>query len=248
LGEKITALATNFENFSKSIATSLEDAMLNSSSKKITPFLHSKHLPCLERTGFESLGYWFRGPWSDAKNRKVNVDTEDPVLVLFCEDAHGKIMAKGEIRAVRSSVKAYFEFLWTGGIAPSCWGDAPLDLRIDFVRRMEEEYGWLRYCHRHWKSEQLFMNYYPQWYKTKTTPRKSKRKERAVDGEHEHSNDTPSGSKRPRVEEPEPEPAPPSPPPPPQPVPTSVTTARRRVSLVLGIGFLFSKILQKNPL
>lgn len=184
--------------------------------------MYSKPLPQLETTGLEAVEYWERGPWFEARNRTAIVETDDPILVLFCEDKNGKILPKSEIKAARNAVKAYFEFLWTKKIAPSCWGDAPLNLRTDFVRKMEEEYEWLRYCNRHWKAEQLFMNYYPQWYKSKTKPRKRKEHpEDAIVVDDDNNNENPSGSKRPRVEEPEPTP------PPARPAPTAVTTTRR---------------------
>lgn len=226
-------MTTGFEKFSKDIIASLEDAKLNGSGNRDSVFSYSKHLPSLERTGFEAIPHWFRETWAKVRNGgKSTVDTDDPILVLFCEDKNGGVVPKSELKAVHNTTKAYFEFLWTKKRAPACWGDAPLDLRIDFVHKMEEEFEWLRYCDRHWKAEQLFMNYYPQWYRTKTGPRKPKRKVQEADGEEDEGN--PSSSKRPRVEEPQPTP------PPVRPVSTSVTAMRTKVHLPCCAVFTFA--------
>ena len=228
LSEQIVTLTSSFAEFSKSVSSALEDIKSHGSDTN-SIFTYSKLLPCLDRTGFESIPYWNRGPWSEVRNRKTTVDTEDPVLVLFCEDENGHVVSKDELKALHNTVRVYFEFLWTKKVAPPCWGDAPLDLRIDFVRKMEEEYKWLRYCDRHWKSEQLFMNYYPQWYKSKTNPRKTSKRKGRPDGD-----ENPSVSKHPRVEGPE------ATPPPAQPPSTNVTEMRRRVRLPRRTVFIFA--------
>jgi hypothetical protein len=235
-------LASSFAQFSKDASSALEDLKLNRSGSN-SIFTHSNPLDCLEYKGFEALPYWFRGPWFDAKHGKVAVETEEAVLVLFCEDKNGAIQPKSEIKAVRSFMKAYFEFLWDKRKAPTCWGNAPLHLRVDFVRKMEEEFGWLRYCHRHWKAEQLFMNYYPQWYKTKVKPRKST-KRKAHPGDDDDNDDVeedPNGSKRARVVEPKPTPLPV------RPVSTGVSTTRGRVRSPAHSTFLSVNSLQNNP-
>jgi hypothetical protein len=205
---------------------------MNSSTSPDSIFTFTTHLPSLERgPAFLALKHWFRETWSKLKSGETTAESEDPILVQFLEDKNGLILPKSEMQAVRNSVKAYFEFLWDKKRAPPCWGEAPRDLRIDFVRKMEEEFEWLRYCDRHWKAEQLFMNYYPQWYRSKTQPRKSLKRKERLDNDRD-SNENPGAPKHPRVAEPEPSPAPapPAPPAPPtQPASTSVSTTRRRV-------------------
>jgi hypothetical protein len=228
----VASLANGLSELTKVVTVALEGFHASGSRGTQSIFMYSKHLPCLERTGFELLQYWDKQPWKEIKNGSVIIDTKDPILLLFYEDKTGKVVPKNEIRAVQNTVRSYFQFLWDNNQAPACWGDAPQDLRIDFIHKLEEEYEWLCYCHRHWKSEQIFMNYYPQWYNAKKNPdRKRKRRndsEEIVDGE-----ENPNGSKHPRLEEVE------SMPPPIQPASTGVSGGRNRVSLIDCIVLMY---------
>lgn len=222
LSEQVTTLTAKFEEFSKTTMSALTEAKLGGGCQSI--FMHSKHLDRLERTGFEALQYWYRDPWMEVRNGKATVDTDDPILVLFYEDKYGELVSKSEMKAAKNTAHAYFTFLWDNNRAPTSWTNASLDLQIDFIRKLEEEYEWLRYCDRHWKSEQIFMNYYPQWYKTKNKQKGKKRKERAEDEGDEEASGNPSGSKHQRIDgqiE--------STPPPAQPTSTGVSVQRRRV-------------------
>lgn len=200
LSEKVIILSASFTALSKAVTMALGDANPSGSNPNGSVFIYSKHLPCLERAGYEALAYWDREPWLKIRNGKIVIDVEDSILVLFFEDENGHIVSKPEIRAVRDTARSYFQLLWDKKLAPACWGDAPLELRIDFVRRLEVEYKWLRYCNRHWKSEQIFMNYYPQWYKSRKK-KDYKRRERSENQGDENNDENPSGAKRPRVED-----------------------------------------------
>lgn len=244
LGKKVTVLTTAVTELSKVVIAALGDHKPSNPDGTKSVFIHSKHLPCLERIGYEALAYWDREPWLEIRNRRTAVDTEDPILVLFYEDENGSVVSKAEIRAVRNTARSYFQLLWDNNRAPTCWSDAPLDVRIDFVRRLEEEYKWLRYCNRHWKAEQVFMNYYPHWYRSKINigKRASKRKERAENQENEDDCGNPSGSKRPRAEDVKPIL------PLVQPVSARASGRRNKVSLLVRLVFTFADSLKNNPL
>ena len=117
LSEQVVTLTLSFAEFSKSVSSAFEDIKSHGSDTN-SIFTYSKLLPCLDRTGFESIPYWNRGPWSEVRNRKTTVDTEDPVLVLFCEDENGHVVSKDELKALHNTVRAYFEFLWTKKVPP----------------------------------------------------------------------------------------------------------------------------------
>ncbi|KAF9642952.1 hypothetical protein BDM02DRAFT_3132746 [Thelephora ganbajun] len=172
LGEQVVALTVEFKELSKTMASALEDIKSNGTGGTESIFKHSKPLPHLKPDGFKGLKYWYKAPWSEIWNGKAIVDTEDPILVLFFEDETRGLVPKSKIQSVRNAVKAYFEFLQEKNRAPKSWTCAALDLQIDFTQTLEEEYEFLRYCDRHWKSKQIFMNYYSQWHKGKI---KSKR-------------------------------------------------------------------------
>jgi hypothetical protein len=234
LTELVVSLAAGFKDLSKTVVSALESVPSGASGRSDPVYKYSKNLPGLNHADYGDLPYWHKAPWSEIRNGSKVIDKgDDPILVLFFEDETGTIVPKSEIQCVRNFTRAYFELLWTHNRAPPNWGGAPLDLQIDFVRNMEEEFDWLRYCHRHWKAEQIFMNYYPTWYggKTKKNKKASKRARPDDadnnDNEDGDDNDNPGGSKRPRLEETEtssPTPALAQPAP---------TTARKRVCLYI---------------
>lgn len=251
LTESVHSLANGFKELSGTIVSALE---------KITPgqsqaaggnsdpaFGLLKHFPALDPANFKDLKYWHRAPWSDIRNGKADVDPDHPTLTLFFEDATGNLVPKTECQAVRDHAKKYFGQLWEAGRAPDTWSDASPNLQIGFVRHMEGEFEFLRYCDRHWKSEQVFMNYYPNWYDNKKNPKIKKSRKRARPNDEDKqdnnndNNDNNGSSKRPRMEEVE------AIPPPVQPVSTTVTTTRKRVRSLWYLTFMLVKSLQ-NPL
>ena len=168
LSEQVLSVKNELTELSKTVLSALEEIKTLNCSGSKSFYKHSRHLPSLKPADYPGISYWHRQPWSDIRNRKNNASSEDSTLTLFFEDAAGKLVPKSEIQAVRNFVHAYFIILWDNERAPLSWTKAPLDLRINFVRSLEEEFEFLRYCDRHWKSEQIFMNYYPNWYSNKT--------------------------------------------------------------------------------
>ena len=252
LTEQVHFLVTGYKEFCKTMLSTLENRASGPLGVFDPVYIYSKKLPALNRADFGNIPFWPKAAWSEIRNGSKAADnSDDPVLTLFFEDADGNLVPKSEIQAVRNFTRAYFELLWTHKRAPSKWGEAPPDLQIDFIRRIEEEFEFLRYCERHWKAEQIFMNYYPNWYKNKTSPPRTKKKssKRArsddtgddlnEDGGDENEDDNPKGSKRPRVEETE------SNPPPTQP---GTTATSKRVCSVAYHPFAPANDTQSNPL
>jgi len=191
LSEQVLSVKNELTELSKTVLSALEEIKTLNCSGTGSFYKHSKHLPSLKPADHPDILYWYRQPWSDIRNRKNNVNSEDPTLTLFFEDAAGTLVPKSEIQAVRNFVTAYFIILWDNERAPLSWTKAPLDLRIDFVRSLEEEFEFLRYCDRHWKSEQIFMNYYPNWYSNKTEKKtkKSSKRKRTDNGSNQASDE-----------------------------------------------------------
>lgn len=239
LSTQVVALTAGFQELSKTVVSAIENIPSGQSGFSDPVYKYTKHLPALKPAESIALPFWYRAPWSEIRNGSKAIPKSDsPILTLFCEDPEtGNLLPKTEIQAARNLLRGYFELLWTHNRAPPRWGEAPLDLQIDFIRTMEEEFKFLRYCDRHWKAEQLFMNYYPTWYDNKTKPKekkKSSKRARTDDGDdnddteitndngnsgNDDNGNTANRSKRPRVEVD-------SNPPPPQPGPTTV---RKRV-------------------
>ena len=253
LTEQVHFLVTGYKEFCKTMLSTLENHASGPLGVSDLVYIYSKKLPALNRADFGNIPFWPKAAWSEIRNGSKAADnSEDPILTLFFEDADGNLVLKSEIQAVRNFTRAYFELLWTHKRAPSKWGEAPLDLQIDFIRRIEEEFEFLRYCERHWKAEQIFMNYYPNWYKNKTSPPRTKKKKSSKrarsddtgddlneDGGDENEDDNPKGSKCPCVEETE------SNPPPTQP---GTTATSKRVCSVTYRPFAPANDTQSNPL
>ena len=226
LTENVLSLTNGFKELSKTVVSALESvASGRSQTGSSDPALELlKHLPALDPADFEGILYWYRAPWANIRGGKVIIDTDSPILTLFLEDKTGRLVPNSDMKAVRDHAFVYFKQLWAAGRAPKSWTNAPPNLQIGFVRHMEEEFEFLRYCHRHWKAEQVFMNYYPNWHFNQLGPQNKKgtKRARANDKDNEGAgDDNNTGSKRPRIEETESTP--------PQPAPTTATTARKRV-------------------
>lgn len=228
LTENVLSLTAGFKELSKTVVSALEN--VTSGQPQVgnpDPALGiPKHLPALDPADFKDLPFWYRAPWSEIRNGKVDANTEDPILTLFLEDATGNPVPKREMQAVRYCAQGYFKQLWEAGRAPEKWSDASPNIQIGFIRYLEEEFKFLRYCDRHWKAKQIFMNYYPNWYKNRKNPKNKKTSKRARPSDENQGDgdddDDDGSSKRPRVEEIESTP-------PAQPASTAVTTTRKRV-------------------
>jgi hypothetical protein len=137
-------------------------------------------------------------------------------LSCYMEDEYGQAIPESQRKAARHTAKLF----WNGLLKRKTESGAPLklpssgqkvdlDIREEFVFLMEDTYPWLRYCENHWKTDKLWSNHYPNWYKTVTgevidvdmdddgaqEPPKRTLKRRVV---HSDANDP---QKRPRVEE-----------------------------------------------
>ena len=187
----VESLVLGFKEL-KNAVSNLENNASGLSGVSDPVYQYRKHLPNLNHGDFPGLPYWHKAAWGEICNGgKAVVKGDNPILTLFFKDATGDIAPKSEIQAARNLARSYFELLWTHKRAPPKWSDAPLDLQVDFIRTMEEDFGFLRFCDRHWKSEQIFMNYYPTWYSGKTGTKKktSKRARPADDDGNDGDND-----------------------------------------------------------
>ena len=79
------------------------------------------------------------------------------------EDEHGKPVPESE----RNSARLRAKLFWNGLKSPPASGQKiDLKVRDEFVLLMEKNHPWLRYCENHWKADRIWVNHYPNWYKT----------------------------------------------------------------------------------
>jgi hypothetical protein len=91
---------------------------------------------------------------------------------------------------------------------------------------MEDNHSFLRFCDNHWKSEQVFITYYPAWHDNNV-----KKPGEVIDVDAEtDSKDEAGPSKRPRSDHSESTP--------PSPAPTQVTTKRARVRVPVFVSYM----------
>jgi hypothetical protein len=67
-----------------------------------------------------------------------------------------------------AQIRHFARSIWRGfrarGQAPKTWGEAPRELRDDYIRKMEMRWEVLRYCENHWKADAVATAVYSPWY------------------------------------------------------------------------------------
>jgi hypothetical protein len=67
-----------------------------------------------------------------------------------------------------AQIRHFARSIWIGfrtrGQAPKTWGEAPRELRDDYIREMETHWDVLRYCENHWKADAIATAVYSPWY------------------------------------------------------------------------------------
>lgn len=235
LSEQVRSLATGVKELSQTVMSALEGATSGSPDGVGSTYKAVKPLEHLPRKGFPDVQYWDRASWTELRSGKAGTKPDDPVLTIFIEDAAGNPVSKSKMQAVRNHANAYFAYLWNNKRGPKDWSHTTWHVWINFVWKLEEEFEFLRYCDQHWKSEQIFMNYYPQYRSSRIKNDTGKRKGRGDSEGGDTNEENPNGSKCPRVGEPTP--------PPTQPLPRPT-----RVHSLLYFTFIHAYDLQSNPL
>ena len=99
-------------------------------------------------------------PSSSSKPPK---EKKESTLSCYMEDEHGKPIPESE----RTSARLRARLFWNGLRTPPVSGQK-VDLKVqdEFVLLMEKNHPWLHYCENHWKTDRIWANHYPSWYKT----------------------------------------------------------------------------------
>jgi hypothetical protein len=133
-----------------------------------------KPLPQLDRNEHLNISLWFPGDYNvkrKAGKKGVSHDLEEvggekaksSILSCYMEDENGEEIPKTTRDAVRDTAKAFFELLLENDRAPSTWGNAPIDVKNEYLHIMETSFPFLRLCQDHWKAIKVATNSYSQW-------------------------------------------------------------------------------------
>ena len=124
-----------------------------------------------KKVNFKLVAFWENEPWQAIKNKSGVKDTDSvsPVLSLFMEDEFGQPVSDDVKKEVRGDIAGYWTDVHNSDEDLGNWKEIGFKRREDFRKTMEGKYNWLRLCEGHWKTKQLWVNYFPSW-KTSNLP------------------------------------------------------------------------------
>ena len=89
-----------------------------------------------------------------------------PVLSCFLEDKDGDLISESQKKDLFAMVASYWQYLLGKNRAPKNFRRITLEIKLQWRALMESQFECLRFCDGHWKSDQIWINYYPNWRKT----------------------------------------------------------------------------------
>ena len=120
---------------------------------------------------------------TDTKLKTSKKKKKDPTLPCFLEDKDGKLTSAATRSAISAMMRSFWEHLQEQGKAPKTSRKVTIDTKLQFQMLMESNFECLRYCDSHWKTDQLWIAYYPSWLKgicRKLAEQKRKEEEEAA--------------------------------------------------------------------
>lgn len=154
--------------------------------------------PC--REDFYLIRHWTPETWNALQHPKqgsVPQQHMDSVSILFWEDPSGNLIPHSRRSRVTRDLRSIWQDMHDKGKRLDCISKIGWEVREEFRSRMEQAHPWLRLCDDHWKTDQLWSNYFSGW-KPATTSKEIQpetlKRERSV-GEDEAE----SSQKRPRT-------------------------------------------------
>jgi hypothetical protein len=159
------------------IHTSVSDLPSNLANVSISSLLTSSAPnKKLKREDYPNVRFWTWEDWSESS------DSEDASEELgrgmqFLEDEDEDGCVINSVRA--SSIRDQARSIWNQVIAsnlnllPTTWGQAGLNLRQHFNNQMRAEFQEFQFCEADWKAKAFAMEYYPNWYRKRSSKVKS---------------------------------------------------------------------------
>ena len=186
--QKVDALASRLNNPPNITATpsgsssaSGSDPGAISQDELILMLARAERLPPLDQTDFPNHKHWLPTLYRQLRKGGTKAEVSDdslldlglgtsssgkkvkspPILSCFLEDKDGNPIPETERKEILSTAKGYWEYLFRRNKAPETSRKKTIDITIQWRTLMESNFSCFRYCDNHWKSEQLWINYYP---------------------------------------------------------------------------------------
>ena len=189
LSQKIETMTSDLKNISFHGNTAASPLASSSGfSNAILSILAKVSLPPqLDRNGFEKTFHWFPDEYRKLRRKAeksgvlasdddVLLETDEsdpgapkkkvPILSCFLEDKDGIYISESQKKDLLSMAANYWQYLLDKNRAPRNFRRVNLEIKLQWRALMESQFNFVRFCDGHWKSDQIWINYYTTWRKT----------------------------------------------------------------------------------
>ena len=98
--------------------------------------------------------------WEHRSSGTKELDANAPILSMFMEDRFGELVLANVRDEVHNAIQSYWIDIRSDGEEVHCWTSTGLWRKEDFQDMMERKFPWLKPCSGHWRSKQLWINYF----------------------------------------------------------------------------------------
>ena len=134
---------------------------------------------CL-RSDYPSVRYWTKDEWIEAETKRKDTShlgsntgirggtrcaQGENVSMTYIEEPDGRAISGRRTAEIREFARSIWRDLYSRGLAPKKWHDAPRRVQDEYAHEMERHWPVLQYCDNQWKAQYLATKTYPQWYK-----------------------------------------------------------------------------------
>ena len=134
---------------------------------------------CL-RSDYPSVRYWTKDEWIEAETKRKDTShlgsntgirggtrcaQGENVSMTYIEEPDGRAISGRRTAEIREFARSIWRDLYSRGLAPKKWRDAPRRVQDEYAHEMERHWPILQYCDNQWKVQYLTTKTYPQWYK-----------------------------------------------------------------------------------
>ena len=118
-----------------------------------------------KKEDYEHLHWWRQSSWQPFRNGEVPNESGIPTTTLFMENEFGRPIDEDTKEELRGECGFYWNQVVRDGDGDSLgnWNDLGLNRKEDFRIFIESKFPWLRLCAGHWKTKQVWVNYYGRW-------------------------------------------------------------------------------------